>query len=93
MLREVDDGAAEALLAAPAAPGPAALMAADLAVFVFDSTDVASLRAAMQLLQRAATAAGDALPCLLVAAKDDLGMAPVSHLLSERQYSDMPGLD
>lgn len=52
---------------------------ADAALFVFDSSDVGSLHAAMQLLQRTAAEAGDALPCVLLAAKDDLGMSPVSH--------------
>lgn len=33
----------------------------------------------MHLLQRTAAEAGDALPCVLLAAKDDLGMSPVSH--------------
>ena len=78
ILREVDEAVAEALLAAPAAPGPGALAAADVALFAFDSTDLGSLRAAMQLLHRTATAAADALPCVLLAAKDDLGMSPVS---------------
>ncbi|CAL8465634.1 g5170 [Coccomyxa elongata] len=76
ILREMDDAAAEALLATPAAPGPRALAAADAALFVFDSTDLGSLRAAMQLLHRTAAAAADALPCVLLAAKDDLGMSP-----------------
>ncbi|BDA51482.1 mitochondrial Rho GTPase 2 [Coccomyxa sp. Obi] len=76
ILREVDDAAAEALLSAPAAAGPSALAAADAALFVFDSTDLGSLRVAMQLLHRTAAAAADALPCVLLAAKDDLGMSP-----------------
>ncbi len=37
-----------------------------------------SLRAAAAQLVRVASASGDVLPTLLMAAKDDLGMAPVS---------------
>ena len=53
------------------------LAATDFAVFVFDSTSLASFRTAHQLMLAVAQAAGDALPCVFLAAKDDLGMSQV----------------
>jgi hypothetical protein len=77
ILRELDAAATERL-----ADGGAAteLAASDLAVFVFDSTDAGSLGEAMQMLHEVTCAAADTLPCVLVAAKENLGMSPVSHL-------------
>ena len=46
-------------------------------MFVFDSTSLASFRTAHQLMLAVAQAAGDALPCVFLAAKDDLGMSQV----------------
>lgn len=56
---------------------PSVLAATDFAVFVFDSTSLASFRTAHQLMLAVAQAAGDALPCVFLAAKDDLGMSQV----------------
>ena len=74
-MREWDEGDAAALLESPAAGD--ALAAADVAAFVFDGSDAHSLRTAQRLLLRIATAAGDSLPCVLVATKDDAGMSRV----------------
>ncbi|CAL8465632.1 g5168 [Coccomyxa elongata] len=52
-----------------AAPRPGAVAAA---MFVSVSTDFGLPRAVMQLLHRMAAAAADTLPCVLLAAKDDL---------------------
>jgi hypothetical protein len=57
--------------------GPAVLAATDFAVFVFDSTSLASFRTAHQLMLAVVQAAGDVLPCVFLAAKDDLGMSQV----------------
>ncbi len=79
IMREVGEGAAEDVLARTGnAPGAPDLAEADAALFIFDCSNLNSLRTAMQLLHRTAAAAGDALPCVLLAAKDDLGMSPVS---------------
>lgn len=75
ILRELDAAEAERL----DSTGAAELAACDLAVFVFDSTDAGSFGDAMRLLHRVTRAANDTLPCVLVAAKEDLGMAAVSH--------------
>lgn len=65
-------------LCCPQSPGcRAALAATDFAVFMFDSTSLASFRTAHQLMLATAQAAGDALPCVFLAAKDDLGMSQV----------------
>lgn len=53
------------------------LAATDFAVFIFDSTSLASFRTGHQLMLAVAQAAGDALPCVFLAAKDDLGMSQV----------------
>lgn len=45
----------------------------DVAVVVFDSSDAASFAAARDLAVAASTAAGEGVPVVLVAAKDDLG--------------------
>lgn len=55
----------------------ATLAGTDVAVFMFDSTSLASFRTAHQLMLAVAQAAGDALPCVFLAAKDDLGMSQV----------------
>ncbi|KAL3136163.1 hypothetical protein ABBQ32_007179 [Trebouxia sp. C0010 RCD-2024] len=47
----------------------------DVAAFVFDSSSVKSFRAAHQLLLLCAGLAQDTLPCMLIAAKDDLGIS------------------
>eukprot|EP00798_Chlamydomonas_sp_ICE-L_P021336 gene21336-28272_t len=48
----------------------------DVAAFVFDSRSPSSFQAAADMMAAVSSAAGESLPCLLVAAKDDLGMAP-----------------
>jgi Ras family protein T1 len=59
-----------------AAQSPKAFFAScDVAVFLFDSSSPESFREAHRQLQQVASASGDTLPCLLVAAKDDLGMS------------------
>lgn len=50
----------------------------DVAAFVFDSSSVESFQAAHQLLLHCAELAQDNLPCMLIAAKDDLGISMVS---------------
>jgi len=75
IMREWDEGDAAALLESPAVADT--LVAADVAAFVFDGSDAHSLRTAQRLLLRIATAAGDSLPCVLVATKDDAGMSQV----------------
>lgn len=49
----------------------------DVAAFVFDSSSVKSFQAAHQLLLLCAGLAQDTLPCMLIAAKDDLGISMV----------------
>ena len=48
-----------------------------MAVFMFDSSSPDNFRRAHNLLVAVSTWAGDTLPCLLMAAKDDLGMSQV----------------
>jgi Ras family protein T1 len=80
----VPAAAAPAGDAAPGSPGGAAAAApgvleqlarCDVALFAFDSSSAESFSAALELLLAASTAAGASLPCLLVAAKDDLAMS------------------
>lgn len=66
--------------ATPSDPG-LDLSRADVAVFVFDAADPTSFEAAQKLLVGISDAAGNTLPCVLVAAKDDLGLSSVSALL------------
>jgi len=47
----------------------------DVAAFVFDASSSESFRAARVMMLAVSTAAGDTLPCVMVAAKDDLCMA------------------
>mmetsp|Transcript_28820 Transcript_28820/g.74374 ORF Transcript_28820/g.74374 Transcript_28820/m.74374 type:complete len:1156 (+) Transcript_28820:366-3833(+) len=50
------------------------LAKADVAAFVFDASSAESFRAAVNLMVQVSTLAGDSLPCVLVAAKEDLVM-------------------
>ena len=68
LLRAYAEPAAEALLGAPDARER--LAAADVAAFVFDGRRPESFRAAVALMVAVASASGDSLPCLLVAAHD-----------------------
>ncbi|GBF89351.1 hypothetical protein Rsub_02229 [Raphidocelis subcapitata] len=52
------------------------LSRADVALVVYDSSDAASFAAARALAVGVSTAAGEGLPVVLVAAKDDLGSSP-----------------
>ena len=61
------------------------LAACDVAAVVFDSSELHSFHTAHRLLLRIAQAAGDTLPCVLIAAKDDLGMEPVRLLDSQNR--------
>ena len=75
-MREWSEERTAELLESPAAAEQ--LAACDVAAIVFDSSDLHSFRTAHRLLLRIAQAAGDSLPCVLIAAKDDLGMDQVS---------------
>ena len=58
---------------------PAALAeSCDVAAFVFDGSSFESFQAAHQLLLKCAELAQDSLPCVLIAAKDELGISMVS---------------
>lgn len=74
-MREVNEDAVSAMLESPTAAEQ--LAECDVAAFVFDSTDLHSFRTAHRLLIRIAETAGNSLPCVLVATKDDLGMDQV----------------
>jgi hypothetical protein len=50
----------------------------DVAAVMFDSAEPASFRQAVQLVVGLSGRAGDSLPFVLIAAKDDLGMSNVS---------------
>ena len=52
----------------------------DVAAFVFDGSSSKSFQAAHQLLLKCAELAQDSLPCMLIAAKDELGISMVSSL-------------
>ena len=53
----------------------------DVAAFVFDGSSFESFQAAHELLLKCAQLAQDSLPCVLIAAKDDLGISMVSVIL------------
>jgi len=74
-LKEVSSATEAALLSLPARQASAALVAFDVAVFVFDAADAscASLDKAVASLISVADAAGPELPCVLVAANDGAG--------------------
>lgn len=74
LLREISESSAAKLLRSSAA-ADVALAEADVAVFIFDCTSLTSWRTAHRLMLAVAQAAGDVLPCVLVAAKDDLGIS------------------
>ena len=57
--------------------GAADLASCDLGIFLFDSSSLRSLSEALQLLLSVTVAANNSLPCVMLAAKDDLGMSPV----------------
>ena len=60
-----------------AGSGAADLASCDLGVVLFDSSSLHSVTAALQLLLSVTLAANNSLPCVMLAAKDDLGMSQV----------------
>lgn len=72
---EVGDRELERLLASPRAAEE--LGSCDVAAFAFDSTSPESFRGAHLAMMRVAEASGNALPCVFLAAKDDLAMPRV----------------
>ena len=57
--------------------GAAELASCDLGVFLFDCSSLRSMQEALHLLVAVTQAANNSLPCVLLAAKDDLGMSQV----------------
>ena len=60
-----------------AGSGAADLASCDLGVFLFDSSSLQSMTEALQLLLSMTLVANNSLPCVMLAAKDDLGMSQV----------------
>lgn len=75
---EIGPKATEQLLARPSCGEE--LAGNDVAAFVFDSSSPESFREAHLTLMRVAEASGNSLPCVFLAAKDDLAMPHVSRL-------------
>ncbi|CAL5224037.1 g6659 [Coccomyxa viridis] len=59
-----------------AGSGAADLAPCDLAILLFDSSSLESVTEALQLLLSVTLVANNNLPCVMLAAKDDLGMSP-----------------
>lgn len=58
---------------------PAAFLeTCDVAAFVFDGSNSGSFKVAHELLLQLAHLSDDSIPCVLIAAKDDLGISMVS---------------
>ena len=55
--------------------GAAELASCDLGVFLFECSSLRSMQEALHLLVAVTQAASNSLPCVLLAAKDDLGMS------------------
>jgi len=62
---------------------------ADVAAFVFDSSSPDSFRAARALMEQVSTLAGATLPCVLVAAKDELVMSAALEAEVAQAVADM----
>ena len=75
MLREMQEQQMQELKKSPAA----FLESCDVAAFVFDGSSIESFKAAHQLLLQCADMAQDSLPCIMIAAKDDLGISMVTY--------------
>ncbi|KAG1666031.1 hypothetical protein FOA52_006905 [Chlamydomonas sp. UWO 241] len=75
MLQQIAGSGSAAAARAATPPALPDLSKADAACFLFDSSSAESFRSASDMLVAVSTAAGDTLPCCLVACKDDLGMA------------------
>lgn len=73
LLREVSEATAADLLRDPIA-AEKILVAADVAIFVFDCCSLSSWETAHRLMLAVAQAAADGLPCVLIASKDDMDM-------------------
>ena len=67
--------------------GAADLASCDLGVFLFDSSSLHSMTEALQLLLSVTSAANNSLPCVMLAAKDDLGMSQVQRHLNMASQS------
>lgn len=69
-----------------------ALASCDVAVFVYDSSDESSWKRAIDMVSEVATISEDAgfvFPCLMVAAKMDLGSFPMAIQESTRVSTDL----
>eukprot|EP00873_Tetraselmis_striata_P036981 jgi/Tetstr1/457245/TSEL_004174.t2 len=77
VMQEVTEEMAERLLAGGAGREERAqwLAAADVGLFLFDSSAAESFAYAHELMLQVATASGDSLPCMFAASKDDIGMS------------------
>ncbi|XP_042517716.1 mitochondrial Rho GTPase 1-like [Macadamia integrifolia] len=87
ILREIPEGGVKNLLS-----NKESLAACDIAVFVHDSSDESSWKRATELLVEVAShgeASGFEVPCLIVAAKDDLDPYPMAIHDSTRVSQDM----
>ncbi|KAJ4967913.1 hypothetical protein NE237_014614 [Protea cynaroides] len=87
VLREIPGGAVKSLLS-----NKESLAACDIAVFLHDSSDESSWKRATELLVEVAShgeASGFEVPCLIVAAKDDLDTYPKAIQDSTRVSQDM----
>ncbi|KAL6636691.1 hypothetical protein ACP70R_024263 [Stipagrostis hirtigluma subsp. patula] len=87
VLREIPEGEVRSILG-----DKESLAACDVAVFVYDSCDEYSWQRARDLLVQVATHGentGYEVPCLIVAAKDDLDQSPVALQESTRVSQDM----
>ena len=60
-----------------AGSGASDLASCDLGILLFDSSSLHSMTEALQLLLSVTLAANNSLPCVMLAAKGDLGMSPV----------------
>ncbi|XP_073265585.1 mitochondrial Rho GTPase 1 isoform X1 [Populus alba] len=87
VLREIPDGGVKKLLS-----NKESLASCDIAVFVYDSSDQSSWKRATELLVDVASHGEDTgyeVPCLIVAAKDDLNSFPMAIQESTRVSQDM----
>lgn len=88
VLREMQDDQLQQLEHKPAA----LTESCDVAAFVFDGSSFESFQAAHQLLLKCAELAQDSMPCVLIAAKDELVVSMVSFFQEEGQVGRGGGL-
>ncbi|KAJ6928794.1 hypothetical protein NC652_012820 [Populus alba x Populus x berolinensis] len=91
VLREIPDGGVKKLLS-----NKESLASCDIAVFVYDSSDQSSWKRATELLVDVASHGEDTgyeVPCLIVAAKDDLNSFPMAIQESTRAVSQDMGIE